>query len=132
MTGKYEKQLGGIAIRLDTKVTEYTRKYAITLLNNLVLKTPVDSGRARGSWIVSVNAPDEYQAKLIDKSGSRVIANGAARVEKRYKGLEDVIYIQSNLPYIQRLDKGWSKQAPYGFTKTAMRQTDVQFAYGNI
>lgn len=132
MAGKYEKQLGGIAIRLEEKTTRYIRAYAITLLNNLVFATPVLTGRARGSWIVSVNAPDDYQAKLIDKNGNRVYNNGVSRIEKRYKGLDDAIYIQSNLPYIDRLDKGWSQQRPYGFTKISIKRADAQMAFGDF
>lgn len=130
--GKYQKQFKGIAIAIQEETQEYITKYAINLLNNLVLKTPVDSGRARGGWIVSVNKPDDYVSQLVSKSGAAVLTNGIKRINNNYKSLDDVIYVQNNLPYIQRLDRGWSQQAPAGFVNSAVKQTDVQFAYGNL
>ena len=132
MAGKYEKGFNGIAIRINESCEKYIMKYSITLLNNLVLKTPVDTGRARGSWTVTVNAADENVAKLVDMSGSRAIGNGTKRIMNNYKSINDAIYIQSNLPYIERLDKGWSQQAPYGIVDSATKQTDAQFAFGGF
>lgn len=130
--GKYQKQFKGIAIAIEDEALECITKYAFTLLNNLVLRTPVDTGRARGGWVVSVNKPDPYVAKLVDKVGHRVVLNGQKRIINKYNSLDDVVYIQNNLPYIQRLDKGWSQQAPAGIVDGAVKQTDVQFAYGNF
>lgn len=130
--GKYQKQFKGIAIAIEEETKEYITKYAITLVNNLVLATPVRTGRARGGWIVSVNRPDDYVAQLISKSGAAVITNAIKRINNNYKSLDDVIYVQNNLPYIVPLDRGSSDQAPYGIKDRAVKQTDVQFAYGNF
>ena len=130
MAGKYEKSLGQIAVRLERNLSKAARAYTLQLVNNLVLRTPVDTGRARGSWVVSINQASFELPNLKTKSGSRTINNAAGKL-KNYK-LGQVVYVQSNLEYMVPLNNGTSQQAPAGFVQLAVKQTDVQFAFSQF
>lgn len=87
----------------------------------LVLGTPVMDGTARGNYRVSINLPDfGFSNAMQDVSGTSAINKGVAYVANNFK-LGDVIYLQNNLPYIRRLENGWSQQAPKGMFKLTMQ-----------
>lgn len=112
------------------KLLNRTKKAAaIELGNRIILDTPVgdpDSwktkyppkgyvgGRARGNWITTINQTTNFEreAKGFHESNSNLVS--AVRRTK----LEDTIVIQNNLPYIERLEDGYSwQQAPNGMVK---------------
>lgn len=55
--------------------------------------------------------PAEAEAKFKDLTP---IDTGNARRNTKLKNKDE---IEANYPYAQRLDKGWSRQAPQGMTK---------------
>lgn len=79
----------------------------------LVLNTPVDTGRARSNWIVSLNAP----SVLVVDPNKTPDPNGIIASFK----VTDTAYIANNLPYIRRLNEGSSQQAPAGFVDLAVQ-----------
>ena len=77
--------------------------FAFSILNRVVMKTPVDTGAARQNWLVTIN--QETDASDPEKtSGGRVLTNGKKVIESA-KG-DDKIIIQNNLPYIRMLEFG--------------------------
>lgn len=85
------------------KLTEQvTRKTAFDLQADLSLQTPVDTGRARANWLPSLNQP---RADTVS-AGAEVDTNAATIGYK----IDGTIFIANNLPYIQRLNNGWSSQ----------------------
>ena len=80
----------------------------------IVMGTPVDTGRARGNWIPTVNNPSSAQLTTDDKTGAMALSKIGA-VTMAAPG--SVYYLVNNLPYIQRLEYGWSKQAPVGMVR---------------
>ena len=97
---------------VEQDLSKKIRTIAIQLLNEITMRMPVDTGRARANTIVSIGAPVYQVLESYDKSGGNTIMNGASRLS----GLEPytVVYLQNNLPYIERLEDGHSKQAPVG------------------
>lgn len=100
--------MGAVEKDLSKKI----RTIAIQLLNEVTMRMPVDTGRARANTIVSIGSPVYQVVDSYDKSGGNTIMAGAARLS----GLEPytVVYLQNNLPYIERLEDGYSKRAPIG------------------
>ncbi|MEW2927552.1 HK97 gp10 family phage protein [Pseudomonas juntendi] len=111
---------------VEDALTQRSRAIAMAMLGEIVLRSPVGNpdlwksppppgysgGRFRGSHIVSIGAPVYTQTTKIDKVGSETIAEG----QRQLSGLEPftVIYIQTNLPYAEKLEDGHSTQAPGG------------------
>ena len=80
----------------------------------IVMGTPVDLGTARGNWIPTVNNPSSAILDVQDKSGTMTLAKVGA-VTMTAPG--NVYYLVNNLPYIQRLEYGWSQQFPQGMVR---------------
>lgn len=87
--------------------------------SRIIKGTPVDTGRARGNWIPSIGSVPLGVSSLNDASGALM---DTAEVTNRIK-MGDTFFLTNNLPYIQRLEYGSSKQAPRGMVRRAIRQT---------
>ena len=107
----------------EVELKEVRKTYAFALYSSIVKKTPVDTGRARGNWNISVGHDDTLPS---------------TRTKPQFKNVDEVpkvegdesIFISNNLPYITKLEyggypknpkggngktvNGYSKQAPEG------------------
>lgn len=90
-------------------------RIALEAVSKIVMRTPVDKGRARGNWFVQIGGAGSEVSENVDPSGSATIqrANGALSAYRAYQGFP-VISIYNNLPYINALEHGHSDQAPDG------------------
>lgn len=97
---------------VEEQLSQRVRVIAMAMLNEIVLRSPVDTGRFRGNNIVSVGGPVYTTTENLDKSGGETIQRGLSAMS----GLEPYtqVFIQNNLPYAGPLEDGHSKQAPAG------------------
>lgn len=97
---------------VEEALTQRVRVIALTMLNEIVLRSPVDTGRFRGNNIVSVGAPVYTSSTNVDPTGSETIQQGV----RVMTGLEPYtqVFIQNNLIYAVPLEDGHSQQAPAG------------------
>lgn len=97
---------------VEEQLSQRVRVITIAMLNEIVLRSPVDTGRFRGNNIVSVGAPVYASTLSVDPAGAETIQNGVRAVT----GLEPYtqVFIQNNLPYAGPLEDGHSQQAPAG------------------
>ena len=107
-----------LAKRVEKGAPKVVRQASLQILTNVTLATPVDTGRARSNWIVSINRPSQLIRPEILKAGSAINA-GASEIKQAVAGKS--IWIQNNLSYINRLNDGWSKRAPAGFVEKAIK-----------
>ncbi len=121
-----------------TRVVKAVSKRA---LRALVEATPVDKGVARSNWRVGIGAaPTGFIGAYSPGSklgiGERANANaaisaGIARINSvsgvsgRGGGLKTAIIIANNAPYIERLNNGYSSQAPAGFIEVALNEAQA-------
>lgn len=94
-----------------------TRAATLELFSGVIKATPVDTGRARGNWQTAVGSPAQAETDREDKSGGAAIAEVEAKTPE---GAGQVTYLSNNLPYIDELENGSSKQAPEGMVKRNM------------
>lgn len=91
------------------------RKICFDLFRGVVLDTPVDTGRARGNWQIGYT---HITAKIDrrDQGGMAVIGSIMAFIHPGMFNKGNVsIWLSNNLPYIGRLETGYSKEkAPHG------------------
>lgn len=97
---------------------------AFAALERLVLKTPVDTGRARGNWQVTQTRLSRTERQ--DWEERDPIAKGQERIEKM--PLFQLIWIGNHVPYINALEDGHSKQArPNGMLKATLNELTLLF-----
>ena len=125
------------AKKKQVEIKEVRKAYAFALYSSIVKKTPVDTGRARGNWNVSVGSPDtsvddpsgypkprKKGEKVVKKVVKLKYKNSASLPEP--KGNES-IFISNNLPYITTLEYGSSKQAPNGMVGVTLANNENIF-----
>lgn len=91
----------------EVEFKKVRKSYAFALYSSIVKKTPVDTGRARGNWNISVGHD---------------VTTESTDTKPQYKNVDDVpevkgdesIFISNNLPYITKLEYGGYPNPPKG------------------
>ena len=106
---------------------KFCRAIALTVLQGIVNKTPVRTGLARGNWQVSGGTPPGGPITRLDPSGGAVISSGASAIQA-IQPLKSVIWVSNSLPYIERLENGYSQQAPSGMVLLTLEEIKAKAA----
>ena len=122
------------------KVVKILEVIAFQALRNLVILTPVDTGRLRASWNVALNTPDTSTSAKRSKSQTRGTSAGK---KGRAPGIlkSDVspikivspfskVWITNNVDYAQKINNGMpggSRQAPDGMIEPTIRALKIAF-----
>ena len=91
------------------------RQVSIKLFSAIIKASPVDTGRFRMNWMASGGTPASGVTDATDKSGNAATGNATSFVLKATDWRE--FTLTNNLPYAQRLEYGWSQQAPQGMVR---------------
>lgn len=100
---------------LDAK--QVVRAATLEVYTRVIQKSPVDTGRFRGNWQVDQRGFDWDKQ---DKTGSVTIQTVTADVMKSEVG--GVTSLINNLPYAERLEYGYSGQAPEGMVRITAKE----------
>lgn len=92
------------------------RQVSIKLFSAIIKASPVDTGRFRMNWMASGGTPASGTTDATDKSGNTATGNATSFVLKASDWRE--FTLTNNLPYAERLEYGWSQQAPQGMVRT--------------
>ena len=90
------------------------------MCGRVIAKTPVDSGRLKGSWLPSIGTMLSGDPNTPDASGAVSVARVKATALEAKAG--DIVYMISNLPYSRRIEYGHSKQAPAGMVRITVSE----------
>lgn len=122
------------AERVEQDADVLVRTICLDLLKDIVLNTPVDTGRARANWLCSIGTPQSGTISFSADSGSGVTAprDSAGSADAIAKGqvavaqaTGNIFWITNNLPYISRLEfDQWSDQAPNGMVRLAINRAE--------
>ena len=96
------KALNQIKVEFEADYVEIFRRGALQGRSKLILFTPKDSGWASRHWSQGLNSSHENESVTI---------NSLTKLD-----LDDTVHLFNNVPYIKRLDEGWSTQRPSGFS----------------
>ncbi len=114
-TAAFRKNFSKLLQKAGENAEAITRKVALDMMGAMILKSPVDTGRFRANWNMSINsmdasndAPESRDALVV---GASVLPNFRAGGK---------IFITNSLPYAMRLEYGWSQQAPGGMVRTTV------------
>jgi hypothetical protein len=116
----FGQQLRTFEAKTLQKMETAVRKIVLDAFSEVIAMSPVDTGRFRGNWQVAVGSAPTGTVEALDPSGSIVTARVAVVAGEVKAG--DVIYMVNNLPYAQRLEDGYSKQAPAGMVKLTVQK----------
>lgn len=114
--GQFAERMRKVGADIEPAVDDVLRKVALAANQTLIMATPVDTGRARANWQVSINAEVSSELDSTDAQGAITRNKG---VIDGYRGGE--LIIQNNVSYIGALNNGSSAQAPAGFVEKAIQ-----------
>ena len=109
------------ALDVEKTGSDVVRKISAEMFQQVIVKSPVDTGAFRGNHRISINSPDgEYDLNHVDKVGGATQQEGSQKLLQIKLG--DLVYIQNNLPYALALEQGHSQgQAPHGVYALSFR-----------
>jgi len=102
-------------------VQEWQRRIGLAALTSVVLKTPVDTGRARANWQAGPTT-SESPLDVLDKLGGDTVERGRAAASNQRPF--QPFYIFNNVEYIGYLEEGSSEQAPQGMAALTVRELE--------
>ena len=91
------------------------RSVSLKLFSAIIKASPVDTGRFRGNWQTTGVTPATGLIAGVDPTGNKAV-NSATTFITNAPGW-DTFTLTNNLPYAERLEYGWSKQAPVGMVR---------------
>lgn len=110
----------------DDKTNQLKVRVATAVIQDLIYSTPVDSSQALSNWQITLGDPSAHRIPPIypGSKGSTQDASSEAALALALSILKTVkpgqsVWIQNVLPYIRRLNDGYSYQAPAGFVERA-------------
>lgn len=126
------KSLRQQAKNIESNASLLVRRCATVVIEELAVRTPIDSGRAKSNWIVTLNSPtiariEPHHFGVLGSTAPQTIKTVQARaaiVINRFK-IGDTVIIQNNLDYIVDLEKGSSKQSPAGFIHQSLARIPI-------
>jgi len=125
MARNFGSRLNKVGDILLANVSKTIRRAALAATNEVVLRTPVKTGRARINWKLSARAPKTSVKEGPDTAKvdtNRQVASAealinAANAVKGWKVGKGHIYIANAVSYIDDLNEGSSPQARGGMTR---------------
>ena len=107
--------------KIKGDIKKFHQQVIAELFKRIVLRTPVDTGRARGNWQIEIGGPAQGTLEVVDKDGDPTISKEVAK-------LSDIppfslIHISNNLEYISYLEHDKrSKQHPEGMVEISLTE----------
>ncbi|MGB0890231.1 MAG: HK97 gp10 family phage protein [Solirubrobacterales bacterium] len=96
----------------EAQLKPFRDAIGLKLLSSVVLNTPVDRGRLRGNWQTTAGGTTDAALATEDRSGRETIAKGNATILAAR--VEEVIWLQNNLPYAVVVEEGLFEPADPG------------------
>jgi hypothetical protein len=109
----FASDVAKFAEKVGKSVPDTIRAIALDVFESIIDDTPVDKGTARGNWQTSIGSP---KSAVIARTGAGGAISELKSVLPNF-GDDNTIYLTNNLPYINRLEYGYSLQTPEGMVR---------------
>lgn len=101
------------------------KKIAIELFGEVIRKSPVDTGRFLGNWQCGINVMPTTATETTDKDGGATTSAMTKSVMSA-RGLP-TFWLANNLPYANKLEFGYSRQAPTGMVRVSLAEISARY-----
>jgi hypothetical protein len=123
---QFKADLKAFSDAVGVTVGAATQKISLLIHDGCIDKTPVDTGRARGSWGISLDTVGDFVLPL----GEYGLDGGRARAQQRIlrtlpKDPYHTVIIFNNISYLEQLNMGSSAQAAAGFVELTIAEVEA-------
>jgi len=112
-------------------IDKWFRVITLGLYRDVIIGTPVDTGRARANWQLAIGTAPGSVLNKTDKGRSRADSGASGsevRKANQKMGVRKAgrsVFIANNLGYIGKLEEGHSKQSS-GWVENAMKRAEAR------
>jgi hypothetical protein len=110
---QFKRNFAALMQKAGKKAEMVVRASALSVGASLIQRTPVDTGRAKANWVPGIGQVNTKTTGEINAETALKDINQALQTWKPGQ----TIWLCNSLPYIKRLEDGWSKQAPAGMVR---------------
>jgi hypothetical protein len=122
--GEFSTKIFSASANVDLVTSQIMRKSLLVVASIVTTETPVDTGRARANWQLSIDYDEtgEVVKTFAGEAESGIALDAIVQKSGDFNTKRNkVMYLNNNLPYIQGLNDGNSVQAPAGFIDEAIQ-----------
>jgi len=116
-TKRFNAFIRDVMARSDAGASTVLRAFALKLIGRVIKGWPVDTGRSRAAWYVSI---EQLGGIALGKDSPE--GRAAGRYEEKLRGMNKFILMVNGVEYAVFLEMGHSVQAPYGVVRISMMQ----------
>ena len=98
-------------LQLLSEADDFTKKITGEMLQQVVVRSPVDTSAYRSNHRVSIGSVDT--SSDVNDTSNDAITKGIRTIQAG-GGLGKVVHVSNSLPYAAKLENGHSAQAPLG------------------
>lgn len=120
MASTFSLQLSQFAEKAAANADKMVRGVALDIWGELIQRSPVDTGRFRQNWQLSITNPPAGVISVAGTSEAPASAPSAPEIAPGVLG--KTLFIGNNLPYAVRLEYGHSNQAPQGMVGLTLQR----------
>lgn len=131
---EFSRQLRAFNKTVKDDAEKLIRTVALTLEEELVLRTPIDTSRARTNWQLTVGSKPSSEVPFTEGSrGSTASEAYTAAMNAAVKAAAEIklgkpTYVSNCVHYIVDLNDGTSRQAPRNFVSHAVDVAKIKGA----
>lgn len=104
----------------ESNIDNSLQTMVLLIGRSLVTLSPVDTGRFKGNWQLSIDSTIDNSTLRLDPEGDAVLAEFARKINSFTAG--QIAYIQNHVLYGYDLEYGSSTQAPDGVVRVTAAQ----------
>ena len=129
--GKMAQDIKKFEAKVKTAADNVMESFVFGLYGEIIRRTPVaalNGGRAKGSWELGTKLATDRRTTDGPKNRAGVAKKPAGLAGMAKNSDRVPVYISSAIPYIVRLEHGWSDQAdPHFMVQGSITHTVAQF-----
>ncbi len=123
-------QIAQYAEKAKKDLDKVTRSVILQISTNIIIRTPVDSGRLINNWYPSFDIPSTQTTNRTGAKGSAAVSRVSKTLPVNIKLEGRTFYLSNNLPYAYRIEyEGYSKvKAPAGMVRISVAEANQALA----
>ena len=123
MATEFTMDVSKFVDKAQVKVNDAVRGAMNELCNRIIDRTPVDTGRCVGNWILTVDGELQKMKTGVKAKSREHPKNRVAKALSHFDIHKNtVMWFTNTLEYAIPLEYGWSKQAPAGMMRSSISE----------
>lgn len=123
MSSSFDISWNAAILKSKKNIDKILRETVEEVFSSIIEDTPIKTGALKGNWIASIGSPSSDKTGTLDRMGDITVSN--MRKEIRDFKTGDTVYLVNTLEYAERIEYGYSGQAPYGMVRVNIVRFDT-------